>query len=155
MNIRNGVKGHRILAEIPELLAGFDTVWEEIEQRFPGEELWIYSNLAEGADRLVAHQVLQRGGSLVTILPLSPEDYQTEFQTPNLLQEFKSLLSLAGEIITMPAAGSRKAAYESAGLFILDLCDILLAVWDGLVVQGQENAGEIVMEARRQGLSLA
>jgi hypothetical protein len=44
---------------------------------------------------------------------------------------------------------------ESAGLYVLVHCDVLLAVWDGRGAQGRGGTGGIVAEARRRGLPLA
>jgi len=38
---------------------------------------------------------------------------------------------------------------------VLDRCDLLLAIWDGLAAQRQGGTGAIVAEARRRGLPLA
>jgi len=40
------------------------------------------------------------------------------------------------------------------GLFLLENCDILLLVWDGLSAQGKGGTGEIAFEARRRKIPM-
>jgi len=47
--------------------------------------------------------------------------------------------------------------YQAASLFVsrlymLDHCDRLIAVWDGLPARGPGGAGQIVEQARRQSI---
>jgi hypothetical protein len=41
------------------------------------------------------------------------------------------LLAQADEVVELPQARSRAAAYETAGEWIVDNCDVLVTVWDG------------------------
>lgn len=61
--------GHRFLAEVSKLEVAIDQALDELEKRFPGRPLRLYSALAEGADRLVAERVLKRkDAGLVAVL---------------------------------------------------------------------------------------
>lgn len=150
-----GVSGHRFLTEFEKLQTGVDQALVRIEQAFPGQDMSVVSSLAEGADRLVAQRALLRGARLIVPLPLPQEDYLVDFTTPGSQQEFQELLARAAEVITLPPAETRNAAYEAAGLYVLDHCDVLLVVWDGQGAQGQGGTGAIVAEARHRGLPLA
>jgi hypothetical protein len=57
--------------------------------------------------------------------------------------------------IVLSPAETREAAYEAVGRFILDRCDVLLAVWDGKAARGRGGTGEIVALARARGLPMA
>lgn len=117
-----------------------------------GRELEIWSSLAEGADRLVAHAMLERGAALVAVLPLEADEYRKDFATPDSLAEFDRLLDLAREVrIVDPGGATREAAYEAAGLAVLDAADVLVALWDGEAPRGRGGTAEIVEEARRRG----
>lgn len=116
----------------------------------------VVSALAEGADRIVAQRALARPeASLEAILPLPRDDYATDFVSEESRCEFASLLERARRVAQLAPASSREAAYEAGGRYVLDHCDLLLAIWDGLAAQGQGGTGAIVAEARRRGLPLA
>lgn len=151
-----GVTGHRILTDAELINAGIDTALDHIEKRFPGENLAVMSSLAEGADRLAAHRVLSRpNAKLIAPLPFSQEDYETDFEAEGSKAEFRKLLSRAAEVIELKLPARRDEAYEAAGLYVLDHCDVLLAVWDGRDAQGRGGTGEIVSHARERNLPIA
>ncbi len=115
----------------------------------------LLSPLAEGADRLAAHEILRLGnGSLQAVLPLQPEDYEADFHTAESRAEFSNLLSRATSTEVLPSQPTRADAYLSVGCHIVDKCDILLAVWDGLPAKGRGGTAEIVAYARQCGKPL-
>lgn len=149
---RIGVTGHRKLADVAAVEAEVDAALAAIESLFPEEPLRILSSLAEGADRLVARQVLSRPGArLVAVLPLPTADYMTDFESPQSREEFLALLGEAEAVIEMPAGNSRAEAYERAGRYVVEHSDVLVAVWDGLPAQGCGGTAEIVAWARGLG----
>jgi hypothetical protein len=153
--VRIGVTGHRILTEVDKVVAGMVEGINAVEAAFPGKTLEVVSPLAEGADRLVAQEVPKRPGArLVVPLPLPVSDYLTDFGTAESRAEFHCLLGRAAEVIELPPHQTREAAYEAVGIYVLDHCDVLVAVWDGQGPQGQGGTGGIVAEARRRGLPL-
>ena len=153
--LRVGVTGHRFLAESDKLLDGLRQACEGIESSFPGANWLLVSPLAEGADRLVTGLLLERGARLLAPLPLPIETYLEDFPEPESRQEFLNLMARATEVVQLPPAATRDAAYLQVGRYILEHCDVLIALWDGQEAQGQGGTGEIVAEARQLGLPLA
>jgi hypothetical protein len=154
--VRIGVTGHRIVAEADKVMAGVDTALQRIERTFADGVLTVVSPLAEGADRLVVQRVLQRPQArLIAALPLPRTEYAKDFETTESLNEFRRLLNRADEVIELPAAPTRNEAYEAVGLYVLDHCDVLVAVWDGQGAQGQGGTGGIVALARARGRPIA
>jgi hypothetical protein len=154
--IRVGVTGHRALAELDKINAGVEEALRRIEQLFPGEALTVISALAEGADRIAAHQVLARPGArLVVPLPLPRSDYMADFGSEASRSEFLRLLDRAEQVTEMPPAAARDAAYEAAGEYVLNTSDVLIAIWDGRPAQGQGGTAEVVTRARERGLPIA
>ncbi len=49
----------------------------------------------------------------------------------------------------------REEAYLAAGSYVLEHCDVLVALWDGVRAQGKGGTGEIVDLARQRKLPLA
>ncbi|TKJ30568.1 MAG: hypothetical protein CEE40_04365 [Chloroflexi bacterium B3_Chlor] len=151
-----GVTGHRYLAELGAITAGVDRALGRIEETFPSQPLTIISPLAEGADRLMAREVLARSAArLVVPLPLPQSDYIADFEADESKEAFLALLDRADEVITLPPAPTRDQAYAAAGRYVLDHCDALVAIWDGQMAQGPGGTGDIVVQARRRGLPLA
>lgn len=152
-----GICGHRYLTEIEKLEAGIDQALIRIERTFP-DELWsVLSSLAEGADQLVVRRIYQYKPSarLIVPLPLPVEDYLREFPSEESQREFLHLFRLATEIIQPAAVGTREAGYLAAGQHILNLCDVLIAVWDGQGAQGKGGTGDLAIAARQKRLPLA
>lgn len=153
---RIGVTGHRVLAEIDKVEAGIERALDRIQAWRSDSTLTLVSTLAAGADQLVARAVLRRpGGRLIAVLPLPRDNYLLDYSIGASRSEFLGLLGHAAEVIELPLAASREHAYEAGGLYVLNHCEVLLAVWDGQAAQGQGGTGDIVREARRRGLPLA
>lgn len=151
-----GVTGHRFLTELDKLTSGVDEALCRIERAFPGQSLTVISPLAEGSDRLVVHCVLVHPGArLIVPLPLSESEYMADFESTESKEEFLKLLGQADKVIVLPPDSPRSQAYVAVGRYVLDHCDVLIALWDGWPAQGQGGAGEIVAEARQRGLPLA
>lgn len=151
-----GATGHRFLNDLERLRFGIEKALSRIEDAKPGETLTVLSSLAEGADRLVATQVLKRPGArLIVPLPLAVDEYANDFESGKSKEEFEHLLARAAEVIQLHPIPNRDEAYEAAGLYVIDHCDVLVAVWDGQDAQGGGGTAEIVAEARRRRLPLA
>ena len=151
-----GVTGHRFLADPERLTAGVEAALRRIEQAFPHGPLTVISALAEGADRLVARRFLARPEAhLVVPLPLPQSDYMADFESPASREEFLDLLAQAEQVVTLPPASNRDQAYAAAGRYVLDHCDVLIAIWDGKPAQGLAGTSEIVALARARRLPLA
>lgn len=150
-----GVTGHRFLADVDKIAAGVDEALQRIEQAFPGQPLTVISPLAEGADRLVVHRVLASSRArLIVPLPLPQSDYMADFESAESKEEFLSLLAQADEVIVLPLAPTRDQAYEAVGRYVLDRCDVVIAIWDGQSAQGRGGTGDIVAQVRQRGLPL-
>jgi hypothetical protein len=109
----------------------------------------------------VAQAVLEYpGAQLDAVLPLAFEDYLEDFATEESKQEFRDLLALsshpvwlrtphiADETIDKKSQHSlRLEAYEQCGQYVVDHCDVLIAVWDGEPTRGRGGTAEIVQYA--------
>jgi len=159
LHVRVGVTGHRnVDSDDPALKQQVREALRDIESRCPEGSaatpvnLAVVSALAEGADRIVAREAMDRGVSLEVVLPLPPDDYLTDFEADTSKSEFRTLLGKASAITEVPIADDRKEAYERAGQAIVDRSDVLLALWDGHAARGRGGTAHIVSYARRQGV---
>lgn len=124
----------------------------------------VLSPLAEGADRVVARAVLgYPHARLDAVLPLVLEDYLEDFGTEASRKEFAELLGLCEEPICLRTrrvqdessdpgiqAELRFDAYAAVGRYVVDHCDLLIAVWDGETSLGRGGTAEIVQYALQQ-----
>ena len=156
VEIAIGISGHRWVRESKDLLNAIDEVIETITQEYSYQSLKLLSPLAEGADRIVAKQILTSSNAyFVAILPFPMQEYLEDFSTAESKQEFHELFRQADQVIELPGSEVREEAYVALGRSLLDLSDILIVLWDGKPANGRGGTAEIVLEARERGLPLA
>lgn len=144
-----GVTGHRSLVDVPKVTSGIERALAVVCDAAPDRQLVVMSSLAEGADRLVANIGVESfHARLVATLPLGRRDFAADFHTAESKEEFERLLSLADREIEMPLAGDRRERFEAAGRYIVESCNVLLAVWDGQDARSRGGTGDIVRYAR-------
>ena len=133
--------------------------------------------LAEGADRLVARAVLDYNNtsSLEVVLPFSLSEYKKTFKNPNdkefveLFQKAKRIIStetitryseqnLSEYIKTHPYESKelpgKNDAFKSAGMYMVDNSDLLIALWDGKTNHGKGGTKDIIDYAKEKGVSI-
>ncbi len=155
--LKLAITGHRVLAESGSIAVALRQILHEQAgclHSNPGQQkpLTLLSPLAEGADRLAAHEILRLPGTeLRAVLPLHQADYETDFATEESRTEFRDLLARAVIIEVIPPQASRAEAYMAVGCRIVEACDILLAVWDGQPSRGLGGTADVVAYARKIG----
>ncbi len=120
--------------------------------REPGKPiLRVVSSLAEGADRLVAHEAIALGFELQCPLPFSREQYSQDFEaSEGSVDEFKDLLANINTTAVLELDGSRAdqpGAYLTAGRSVLSQSDVLIAIWNGQESEKEGGTAQIVAEA--------
>lgn len=162
--IKLGVTGHRKL-DHPELVRrAIEQVLSELDGRLSTipHRYEILSPLADGSDRLVASCVLSwRGqpggqvacaGELEAALPMPIEEYIATFDSEQREKselDFRNLLTQADRIIVLPQTASHKDAYRQVGRYVVQECDVLIAIWDGKTSRGRGGTAEIVEFAQK------
>ena len=158
--LRIGVTGHRLLEDPSSLRPAIQQAIGRIKQLAGDIQdtslvLVVVSALAEGADRLVAREVLAEADSrLEAALPLPGEEYLDDFKQPESKQEFQELLGQASDCWIAPGGGSREEAYEQAGHYVVKRSDALIALWDGEPEKGRGGTAAIVGYARERDVPL-
>jgi hypothetical protein len=158
--LRIGVTGHRKLADPGSLIPAIHDAISELTQRLLGAgtqpSLLVISALAEGADRVVAQEVLAGpDAELEAVLPLPPGEYLADFASDESKAEFTRLLDRATVVWQAPPGTTREEAYERAGRHIVDRCDVLIALWDGGPSRGRGGTATVLDYARQQGVPVA
>lgn len=154
--VRLGVTGHRTFLHHVDILASIESVLDRVlatpDDADPARAV-IVSSLAEGADRMVAELVLQRGGDLEAVLPLAADDYAADFASVESRAEFERLLGRAKSITVVGSRdGLRETAYESAGRAMVQASDVVIALWDGTPARGRGGTAEIIQYALDHGV---
>lgn len=158
MTVCVGVTGHRRVDNPKALTSAVRDALRRVRERFaetPTTRLEAVSPLAEGADRIVARAVLaEPGGELTVPLPFVADDYAKDFTAPGSKAEFEELLGRAAHVHVMPITATRDEGYERAGRWVVDHCDVLLALWDGAASRGRGDTAATVAYARDCGLPI-
>ncbi|UQU66885.1 hypothetical protein COUCH_11695 [Couchioplanes caeruleus] len=143
--MRFGVTGHRVLPPgIAELAVNY---WRRALPT--GAGLLAVSSLADGADQLFAAHALSVGGTLEAVLPCG--NYAGSLPADGARDRFENLARAAATVITMPYPEPCEQGYLAAGHALVDRCDHLFAVWDGLPARGPGGTADVVAYARARG----
>ena len=151
-----GVTGHREIPSSGIVISRIGEAIRRIRELLPPLyhtpiAFTALSSLAEGADRFLAAEILKIPHSrLKAVLPLESDDYLRDFKSRESKDEFRRLLGEAEEIKTLPRVPERSEAYRRAGRYIVDHCDVLIAVWDGEKGRGRGGTGDIVQYAKEK-----
>jgi len=143
--MRIGLTGHQNIPSqaLEYVTRGIADVLDRVKDELVG-----VSSLAAGADQLFASMVLERGGSLQLVIPC--RRYEETFPDPEDLTNFRTLLERAVSVETLSFDEPSEEAYLAAGCRVVDLSDVLLAVWDGQPARGKGGTGDIVEYARNR-----
>jgi hypothetical protein len=105
------------------------------------------TSLAEGADQCFADAILARGGRIRAVLAFA--DFGASLED-GARASFDALVADADEVEVIGPQPTREDAYLVAGLRVLELSDVLIAVWDGKPARGTGGTAEIVAAARER-----
>jgi hypothetical protein len=104
------------------------------------------SSLAEGTDQVFADAAIDLGIAVVAIIPL--DDYERFFSQAGLTK-YRDLLQQCTQV-SLHWSGDPEHAFLNAGRYIVDSCDLLVAVWDGQPADGLGGTADIVLYAKEQ-----
>lgn len=153
-----GVTGHRDLCgdEAEILSQKIRDVFQLLRKAYPDTPLLLLTPLAEGADRLAAKVALSEQIDYIAPLPLPKEEYLKDFPTQALKDEFYTLLEKAKGHFELPILEGntreniadygfhRDRQYALVGAYIARHCHILIALWDGKVLDKVGGTSQVV-----------
>ena len=140
-----GFTGHQ---DIPDAALAFVKKGITRVLRRLGKEFTGVSSLAAGADQLFAETVLQLGGRLHVVIPC--EGYETTFLDGPALDWFRHLLEKADTVETLEHPRPSEDAFLDAGHRVVELSQVLVAVWDSREARGKGGTADIVRYARER-----
>lgn len=137
-----GITGHQKL--------GKNESWQWVEdimrQKLAGVRPLIgLTSLAVGADQRFANIVVAQGGELHVILPFV--DYERTFKKQALV-EYRNLLLRAKTVETLKGGSTDEESYLAAGKRMVDLAELIIAVWNGLPAKGKGGTADIVEQVK-------
>jgi hypothetical protein len=107
------------------------------------------SSLAVGADQLFAEVVIRLGGSIISVLPFP--GYGDGFGRGPDRKKFDQLIGKSIDVEHLVRSGSDEESYMAAGERVVQLSDLLVAVWNGLPAAGLGGTADVVAYARKRG----
>lgn len=128
--IRFGIAGHRNFDNtkiIDFLNRQYLTIFKHAQTR--RENVTAVSAVAEGADTFFAEAAVSLKIPLEIVRPFA--QYAADFQLTESLRRYESLRGCAVREITMPFDERSDAAYQAAMYWVVENCDVLVAVWNG------------------------
>lgn len=140
-----GVTGHQALPEAARVHAEREIRGLLARQ---GDQVTGLTSLAEGADQLFARLVLDAGGALHVVIP--SRGYDATFRGV-ALENYRQLSAAAAEVTELDFDRPDEPAYRAAGHFVVEHCDLLVAVWDGRPARGLGGTADAVARARALG----
>ncbi|MFO0912564.1 MAG: hypothetical protein U0795_06390 [Pirellulales bacterium] len=131
------VTGHRDLRpeDSDQLQRATADCFRRLKALYPASPIRLLSGLAEGADRLVARVALNESIELAAVLPMEAAEYERDFDSKASVDEFRRLMAQAHAIYVVQSSEDvnldRTTHYARLGYFLVEHCDLLLALWDG------------------------
>jgi hypothetical protein len=104
------------------------------------------SSLASGADQLFARIVVRIGAELHVIIPC--EGYEATFTSKLELNQYREK---ANRVEMLNHKEPSQAAFLDAGHRVVDVSEMIVAVWDGLDARGRGGTADIVRYAKERG----
>ena len=98
--------------------------------------------LAAGSDQVFAQCLLQLSIPFSVTIPC--QQYERTFKDPKDLIQYHHLLASASEVEMLDYELPSEQAFYQAGKRITQMCDILIAVWNGKKSKGLGGTGDIV-----------
>lgn len=109
------------------------------------------TNLAIGSDQWFAQSLLMQGLPFRAILPC--RQYAATFLDSEF-PVYQDLLDQASELEVLDFEAPDNDAFLAGGQRIAEVCELLIAVWDGAPAKGKGGTAEVVAYARELGRPL-
>ena len=107
-----------------------------------------HSQVAIGADQIFLGECEALGLPIEISIPLEQGDFRQDFDAIDW-EHAAGFLSRAVRVNEARTGELRPDAYRTCGIEIVDVCDLVMAVWDGSEARGPGGTAEIVAYARQ------
>ena len=155
-----GVVGHLDAITTPEHKKQIELLFKDLAAEYPNSPVYLFSSVAEGADRFVANIFLdlkktnekyKERFELIIPLPFEDEEYKNDFDSDSD-KEFDDLLKQAKRKFCVGCncrKTERAEHYLETGKFVADSSLILIALWDGQ--EGKKGGTADIVKYKRTG----
>jgi hypothetical protein len=139
---RVGITGHQKLEDPGAWSWVAGVMRNELVKMAP--PLVAVTSLAVGADQLLARLVLDRGGTIHAVIPFA--GIERSFAPEDVAAYRKLIRQATVEVLDTP--GTDEDSYLAAGQRVVELSDLVVAVWNGRPAKGKGGTADIVDYAR-------
>ena len=155
-----GVVGHLDAITTPEHKKQIELLFKDLAAKYPNSPVYLFSSVAEGADRFVANIFLdlkktnekyKERFELIIPLPFEDEEYKNDFENDSD-KEFDDLLKQAKRKFCVGCncrKTERAEHYLETGKFVADSSLILIALWDRQ--EGKKGGTADIVKYKRTG----
>ena len=151
-SLRVGVTGHRVLEERTRrwVARQVDDLFSFLAGLPPSAvPRGALSSLAIGADQMFAEAAHHHGIPIEVVIPFA--SFIEDFAEGSERDSYERLLSAAASTTHLPWEERANGAYLAGGVWVVDHCDLLIAVWDGEKAGGVGGTGDAVEYSRDAG----
>ena len=137
-----GIIGHRDANTTRDHKQKIEMMFIDLAAKYPNSPVFLFSSIADGADRFVAkifldlkrsNELYNEKFELIVPMPFEYEEYKKDFDD-NSNKEFDDLLKQAKRKFCIRCSGKKNEKtqyYLETGRFVADSSLILIALWDG------------------------
>lgn len=94
---------------------------------------------------------MRRGGQIHAVIPFL--GYERAF-APQDVNEYRQILSKASSVEVLKTPGTDEEAFLAAGRRVVELAELMIAVWNGKPVKGKGGTADIVAYSIGRGIQL-
>lgn len=134
-----GITGHQHLGS-EETISWISSVLESVIDQ-SNIDVGITS-LAVGADQLFAEVLKKKHIRYIVIIP--SDEYEKTFKDRNHVEKYRDLLHSASDTMKMSFPEPSETAFYAAGKEMVNLADLIIAIWDGRPAKGLGGTADIV-----------
>ncbi len=152
--IKIGITGHRNLADEYFVEKKLENIISRLIKENEIESFEAYTSVAYGADTLFARIAKNKfKADIKIVLPFPEKEFEKDFDTEERRDEFNYWCNnstpavLQNDMPTSLSKEWRNEAYFQCGKYIVDQCDVLIAVWNRQPPAGHGGTAEIVAYA--------
>ena len=151
-SLRVGVTGHRVLEESTRrwVARQLDDLFSFLAGLSPSAvPRRVLSSLAIGADQMFAEAAHRHGIPIEVVIPFG--SFIEDFAQGSERDSYERFLSAAASTTWLPWEERSNGAYLAGGVWVVDHCDLLIAIWNGEKAAGVGGTGDVVDYSRDAG----
>lgn len=106
---------------------------ESLQRKYKYTDFVMLNSLAAGADTICAEVAIELGIEIICPLPLVLGEYEEDFEGENLLKFRELIQKCKKSFLVNSDYQNREEGYGFAGKYISENCNLLMAIWDGVI----------------------